>query len=502
VRRALVALFVVVTALKVTLAARLDLFGDEAFYWACSRRLDLAYSDHPFMTALLVRGGTALLGDTTLGVRLPFLLCGALLVPVTYAFARRLGDARDAALAALLATALPLAGGGTFLAVPDGPLLLLTATAVLLLERATRAGARAAWAGAGLCAGLALCTHYRGALVLASAGAFLLLTRAGRAHLRTPGPWLALPLAVAGLLPVLLFNARLHWEPLLFQAAERHAVPRGLIAWPRYFVEQAVLVTPLLYGVLLAALALAVRRARSGDSRAALVASFALLPLGLFFLVSPITDSRHDYVHWPQPGYLPLLPLAPAVLAGWERRGRAGRVLAIAAPALAAGLTAGLLLDGALGGATLRLAKQFLGWSEMAAAARERLAAASPAGHDGGDGEAGRHLVVADNYRAAAELQFLLRDGADVYVLNHRVNTQHGRALQYRLWGRDEGGLQSRAGERALVVVETSESGGPRRAPWLEHVRSLFDPLEPRGVLMRAGGVRDFAFFEGRVAAR
>jgi len=502
VRRALVVLFVVVTALKVILASRLQLFGDEAFYWACSRRLDLAYSDHPFMTALLVRGGTALLGDTTLGVRLLFLLCGALLVPVIYALGRRVGDERDAALAAILLLALPLAGGATFLAVPDGPLLLLTGLAVLLVERAVRTGSTAAWIGAGLCAGLALSTHYRGALLLASAGALLFLTRAGRAHLRTPGPWLALPIALAGLLPVLVFNARLDWEPLRFQAAERHAVPRGPMAWLRYPVEQGLVVTPLLFVALLVALWLAVRRARRGDARAAVLACFALLPIGAFFLVSPITDSRHDYVHWPEPGYLPLLPLVPAVLAGWARQGRAGRVLAVATPALAVGITVGALLDGAAGGATLRLARQFLGWSELAAATRERLAQASPAGRDGDGGEARRPLLVADNYRAAAELQFLLRDGADVYVLNHRLNAEHGRALQYRLWQRDEDGLHGRAGEPALVVVETSENGGPRRAPWLAHVRSLFDPLEPRGVLPRAGGVRDFAFFEGRVAAR
>src|SRR5262249_50934253 len=158
---------------------------------------------------------------------------------------------------------------------------------------------------------------YRGALVLVSAGAFLLLTRAGRARLRQAGPWVALLPALAGLLPIVLFNARLHWEPFLYQAAERHAEGRGVIAWPRHVLEQAAVVTPVLYAALLAALLLAVRRARGGDAGAALLATFALVPLGTFCLVSPLTDARHDYVHWPQPGYLPLLPLAPAVLAGW-----------------------------------------------------------------------------------------------------------------------------------------------------------------------------------------
>ena len=65
--------FAVLVAARVVVACRLDLFGDEAFYWQCAQRLAPAFVDHPPLTALLVRAGCGLLGDTRLGVRILFL---------------------------------------------------------------------------------------------------------------------------------------------------------------------------------------------------------------------------------------------------------------------------------------------------------------------------------------------------------------------------------------------------------------------------------------------
>ena len=82
----IVASSLLLAALRFAVASRLELFGDEAFYFLCSRRLDLAYADHPFMTALWVRGGTLLLGPTPLGVRLLFLVSGLLFIGIGMLF--------------------------------------------------------------------------------------------------------------------------------------------------------------------------------------------------------------------------------------------------------------------------------------------------------------------------------------------------------------------------------------------------------------------------------
>ena len=70
----------------VSLAARLvfaatgqlDLVQDEAQYWDWSRRLQASYYSKGPLVAYLIAAGTAVFGDTQLGVRLPAILSGTL----------------------------------------------------------------------------------------------------------------------------------------------------------------------------------------------------------------------------------------------------------------------------------------------------------------------------------------------------------------------------------------------------------------------------------------
>ena len=63
-------------AVRLALAAWLPLFPDETYYWEWSRHLAPGYFDHPPAIAWVIRGGTVLLGDTPLGVRLFPVLAG------------------------------------------------------------------------------------------------------------------------------------------------------------------------------------------------------------------------------------------------------------------------------------------------------------------------------------------------------------------------------------------------------------------------------------------
>ncbi|HMM26583.1 MAG TPA: glycosyltransferase family 39 protein, partial [Pseudoxanthomonas mexicana] len=78
-RRWFVALWTIVTVVKVAIAARLPLFVDEAFYWQEGQHLAAAYSDLPGLTAWLTRLGVELGGHHVLAVRAPFLLIAAVL---------------------------------------------------------------------------------------------------------------------------------------------------------------------------------------------------------------------------------------------------------------------------------------------------------------------------------------------------------------------------------------------------------------------------------------
>ena len=63
------ALIAAMTAMRVVYACVIDLRTDEAYYWTWSKEGALSFLDHPPMIAWSIRFGTAIFGDTVLGVR-------------------------------------------------------------------------------------------------------------------------------------------------------------------------------------------------------------------------------------------------------------------------------------------------------------------------------------------------------------------------------------------------------------------------------------------------
>src|SRR3979411_3397937 len=57
------------TAMRLIYAGVTELRTDEAYYWTWSQESELAFLDHPPGIAWLLRFGTAIFGDTSLGVR-------------------------------------------------------------------------------------------------------------------------------------------------------------------------------------------------------------------------------------------------------------------------------------------------------------------------------------------------------------------------------------------------------------------------------------------------
>ena len=62
-------LIAALTAMRLVYAGVLDLRTDEAYYWTWSKESALSFLDHPPGIAWLIRFGTAIFGDTSLGVR-------------------------------------------------------------------------------------------------------------------------------------------------------------------------------------------------------------------------------------------------------------------------------------------------------------------------------------------------------------------------------------------------------------------------------------------------
>ena len=481
-RRWFLAVWAIVTVVKIAIAARLPLFVDEAFYWQEGRHLAAAYSDLPGLTAWLTRLGTDIGGHQVLAVRAPFLLMAALLPWLVARSAAHWFGAAVGWQAALLVVLMPLSGTLGLLALPDVPMALAT---VLCAD----AGARLlrevdAMSATELAIGLMVgaLSHYRFIGVIGVGLLALLWLPEGRKVLRDPRVWVALAAGVLAWAPLLAWNLEYADAGLRFQLLDRHP-------WSfhgdgfRFVVVQAAMATPLLFWAMLV---LCLRGMRSDDSADAAWRYFALLgavsTLG-FFVLGFFADNERVSFHWPLPGYLALLVVVPLLLREWSpARRRATWGLA----ALGAVLMLGYYVAVSLPGLRLQVAgskyypENFAGWSALATEVRD-VQAALPEGT----------VLLADNFKTGAELGFALGE-ADIPVLDHPLNRKHGRAPQLQLWGLHHDG--ARDAPTLLVVGATDVKFSALLAHYQQLCR-IVGPLPPPRVVNIDHGARRFLLF-------
>jgi 4-amino-4-deoxy-L-arabinose transferase-like glycosyltransferase len=395
-----------------------ELYADEAYYWLWSRRLAAGYFDHPPLVAWLVAAGAALVPGE-LGVRLPFLACGALAVVFAALLARELAadapgalDRGEAAvLGAALCAAAPLLHVLGAMALPDAPVATAYTAALWLLARAR--GPR--WALAGVAVGAALLAKYTAALLAPALLLLVVWDGELRRELRTPWPWLGAAVAVALFAPCLAWNARHGWVSIRFQLAHGFGADATLRSVAEYAAGQLAGAGPVALAVGVAALA----RARTSAWKR--VAAAALLPLAVTTWAA--LRGRVE-ANWPALAWPALAAAAGAQLAGW-RRARARRALAWGSAALALALLAvfgveqrsARLLAGSLA------VERFHGGRALAREARALSAGAcAAAGCD-----PARPFVVPASYQVAGALGYY--GGFD------RLGAALERPSQLDVWG-------------------------------------------------------------------
>lgn len=319
--RAVLAVIVAGTLLRLAMAVALGYGVDEGYMVVAGRDWRFGYFDHPPLSWWLSHGMAALAGsEAAWVVRLPFIALFAVSTWLVFRLGAALFGPRAGAWAAAalnLSPVFAVTSGGWVL--PDGPLDCALAATALCLVHAVRAegGAWRWWLGAGLAAGGALLSKYSAALVLAGAFAFLLSTAAGRAWLRRPQPYMAAALALAVFAPVPLWNAAHGWASFAFQGGRAGAERFDPFGPLRVLGGGALFVLPGLWLPMMLAFLRALRR---GPREAAgwLCACLAAGPVFGFALVG--LWSRHVLYHWAAPGYLMLFPLLGAEIDRLHRR--------------------------------------------------------------------------------------------------------------------------------------------------------------------------------------
>ena len=297
---------------RVFFAAVLPLGTDEAYALAVGRSYSISFYDHPplgFWAPALAEDVLGAAGP--LGYRIPNLALGTLAVWFLYLSGRRLGGEKAGLWTALLAALAPFMALSGVMILPDAPLYAGMTGALYALIRLAQGETDRfwLWVFGGLCLAVALASKYQAGLLPISLLIWIAVTRSAWGWLARPGFWLAVGLAMLGLLPVLLWNIGNGWASFAF-----HGGRAGGGVNPANFalmvLAQALYLLPVI-------LVWGVGRLMSRDLwRDPVVRLLILIALGPIVMFNAIyLFSGGTLPHWSMPGWMVLLPLMGVWLA-------------------------------------------------------------------------------------------------------------------------------------------------------------------------------------------
>ncbi|MBV9946457.1 MAG: hypothetical protein JOZ69_06395, partial [Myxococcales bacterium] len=407
----LVAISVAFLGVRVIAATRVG-FGDaEALYASYALHPQPAYLDHPGLVGVVARtigGGTA---PAPGGAHL-FTAALATLVPWAMVGAGRASGATwsRATAAALVFALAPEIAVGLFALTPDLLLALawigsLAAAAAALRAPPHSVRATAAFAAAGLLAGVGAVAKVTGLGLLAALGATY-ASRPAREHARGFAPWAGLAAGTLVVAPVALFEAHAGWPMLRHRLASTQA-GAGL-SWRNLGAlagGQFVYVSPLI--LLLAVSAARELWRRRGDAVGRLLLFACVLPLA--GLLPLCLWSRVAEPHWIAPALLALVPAAARAPGGPSPR----RIAAACAlgGAMVAAVYAWVLVPSLVRfvpasayDARLDLANELQGWPQVVRTIRAETDGLVPAAADARDlAVVGPHWVICAQLEAGLQ---------------------------------------------------------------------------------------------------
>lgn len=279
-------LIVALTAMRLVYAGVLDLRTDEAYYWTWSKESALAFLDHPPGIAWLIRFGTAIFGDTCLGVRFGGIVAMLVTQLLLADIVRRVThDVRAVVFAVLLPEAALYYGLLMAKVAPDTAMIPCAVAMLWSLVRLHESGNPRWWLAAGLFAGLAMLSKFTAIMLLPAVIAFALVPDWRRRWLVSPYPWLAALIAVIVFLPVLIWNAQHEWASFRFQFVRAVATHQlsfrtvGEFIGLQFGLVGFVLLPVVLSGVTLTAW----RGYRTREPVAILLSTAVLVPFLYFF---------------------------------------------------------------------------------------------------------------------------------------------------------------------------------------------------------------------------
>jgi len=410
------------TVLRIVYASAIELRTDEAYYWTWSKEAALSFLDHPPGIAWLIRFGTAIFGDTVLGVRFGGIVAMLVMQLLLADMVRRLThDVRAIVVAVLMPEAALYYGLLMAKVAPDVAMIPFAVAMMWSLVRLAQSGDGRWWLAAGLFAGLSLLSKFTAIMFAPAVAAFLLVPDWRWRWLRSPYPYLAVLIAIAVFSPVLIWNAQHDWASFRFQgvrATANYGISLRTIG--DYIGLQLGLVGFVMLPVVLSGLVLtAWRGTRSREPVAILLSTAVLVPFVYFFLKSftlRVGDTWPMFM-WPVGFAAAAVNLTMLPGEGWSARMIRSSIF-WAETALVSGIAFVVIVFLYYAAAPWNL----LGKMDPigAEAGYEQVAARAQAALD----ETGATWIATTDYRTYAMMRWLFRGRVPVVEINERGRFQ------------------------------------------------------------------------------
>jgi 4-amino-4-deoxy-L-arabinose transferase-like glycosyltransferase len=390
-----------------------DLFFDEAQYWAWSRELDFGYFSKPPLLAWTIALAERVCGSSEACIRAPapILYFGTSLV--VYAIARELYDGRVAFYAAL---STALATGCVFssrIISTDVPLLFFWALALLAYVKLLRGGGVRWTVLLGIAIGLGLLAKYAMIYILLGVALAAILDADARRLALSPRFWLALAIAAIVVAPNIIWN--LNHDLATFRHTGDNIEGGGLAFSPgkgfEFLAAQFGVFGPVVFAVLLYAIA----RIGSAEMGRAdrLMLAFAIPPLALVTAVGFVTRAL---ANWAAPTFIAATIVVIAILVrreAWKWLTASLAIGVVAQAALLAGdaVATKVTIPGVRDGDVYR---RTLGWRSLGEQTGEWAR------------RAGARTIVAEDRQEEASLIYYWRDQPEpVLAWPRRAEPEH-----------------------------------------------------------------------------
>lgn len=310
----------------------LQLYADEAQYWAWSRHLAFGYFTKPPLIAWIV-WLTTRLGDAEPVVRMSSPLLHAAASIFIFLAANRLYEARTALFALLVYALMPAVQLGAFVVSTDTPMIACLAAALWAYAALQQAEPGRAWRpalGLGLALGLAFLAKYAALYSVVGVALHLATSRAARRPWRPAAILAAIGAFAVIAAPNVVWNAVNHFASVGHVASEAAwggARKGGVLKALSFVGSQFGVFGPIPFAVLIGGgVWLAVRRRLEGADW--LLVAWTLPPLVIVLVEAFIAGSK---ANWAAAAFVPGSTLVAAWMLRWGRPRLLAAVLAFQA---------------------------------------------------------------------------------------------------------------------------------------------------------------------------